>query len=1075
MLFTKQDTKIMLGKNTIDKVDDLLLSEVIGKYVKLKKSGSSYTAKSPFVEEKTPSFNVSDSKGVWKCFSSGKGGGSGVSFVMEFKTISYPEAIKEIADAFGIEIEYDDTDRQKEYLRRNEQKKGIYDANALALEYFISNIDKIPADKKRAQDKSYEKFQLGYAPEGWNGLINFLKSKGVSYDLMLRSALITESSNKPGQYFDFFRGRIMFPIFSPSGKILGFSGRNIVKMETPEGEKKFKVFNSRDTEAYHKCESLLGFYQAIPGIQFFKYATLVEGNFDVTAMHEAGLINTFGSLGTALTKEQAELIRKYTDTVCIFADNDSAGRKSLDKNTRILLELGFKVFCFVPEGEGMDPDDLWKSKEWKDEEFKEMFDAKKQDAVEYLAAQLFKDATTPIKTAAAESEVIKLLSIISDPQLRNAYVKSFNKEYKIERKSVEEGIKIEVASRKVPEDDNKRKLPSFLKEDDIKDFEEFGFYEDHVPHKMGYYFANGSFGFERVTNFLISPLFQVSSMKDSKRIIEIRNEKKKSIIIMPNKSLVSPQQFEEIVMNEGNFDFQASAKQFKKIRQKMLAKFPFCMEIKTLGWQKAGFYAFANGIINDGFKKSDSYGICLFGNDQYFLPAFSSVFSHAQEEDDEYEADRFFVYKPSSLNFSEWSAKMIRVHQDNGMWSSLFVIASIFRDHIYSCLSYFPHLYGFGQVQTGKSTCARSVNSIFFHDQVAFNLSSGTNVGFYRRMARCKNAVVWFDEYSNDIEERRFQALKASYDGTGHERGVMSKDNRTESTKINSASFITGQYIPTRDGNALLTRIIMLTFDRKQQDLSIDDIAAFKELKMLEKKGLSNLIQEIVKYRATIEDDFSSVNFEVVSQFKNDLNKENYVGRIMENYAILCTIYKLVGDKLNLPFTYEQVYKQALDKTLKQSEQVTDSDQLREFWKIVENLSRQGAIVNGHDYKVEEANHVTIRDGRKGTSMVKFNVPSKVFYIRLSTVHSEYMKEHRKQFGENGVPEQSILSYMKSSKDFIGNCQSTSFSGNKTSAYAFLYDELNISMKNANPISEDENAEQNLQGVLATKQDDLPF
>lgn len=1064
----------MLSKTTIDQVYELPLDAVIGKYVDLKKSGSTFKGKSPFSDEKTGSFHVSPAKGIWKCFSSGKGSSSPIRFLMELKGLTFIEAVKELADAHGILIEYDDSDKAKEYEARAQKIHAITEINALALEYFTlpENIKQIPKDKRRATDEMYNRFSLGYAPEDWAGLMNFLLSKGISKDQMLRAGLIVESK-KDGKHFDFFRGRIMFPIYSTSGKVVGFSGRDITGKTTPDGEAITKVLNSKETDAYSKSNSILGIWQAKNGILNKGYACLVEGNFDVTSFHSVGMDNTIAPLGTAFTKEQVKILKRFTDTIVLCVDNDKAGKSKIEKNTIMLLEEGFKVFLFIPDVEGQDPDDYIQKNDWSTGHFEDDFNQKKCDAVEYLAESYYSKASSTIEKSQAESKLTKLLSCVADAQLRNAYVMSFSKVYKVQKANVEKGISIELATRNegiVDDGQKKHKLPSHLKEDDAADWNEFGFYADKIREKIGYYFPSPNFTFERISNFIITPMFQIRKQENSKRIVEIKNANVTKVIEISNKAFVSPQMFEEVVMNYGNFDFIGSKKQYQRIRSKLLAQFPMCDEITTLGWQSKGFYAFANGIVDGGFRPIDKNGICHYGDEKFFLPAFSNIYADAQEEDDLYEADRFFKFNPSGMTCEKWATKMQRVHGENGIWTTLFMIAAIYRDYIFSVKNYFPILFNFGLPQTGKSTCARSINSIFFGQQAAFLLPSGTPVSFNRRLARVKNAVVWFDEYTNAIDERRFQSLKGSYDGTGHEKGVMSNDNKTIATKINSAPVISGQFLPTRDGNSLYSRCIVLSFTKKSEDRTVEDMKEFDELNEWERKGLSDLIVEVVNYRDYFVNHFPNAQFDMESRVKNDLVNDDYEGRVMHNWTLLMTVAKLMIDKLKLPFTFEEVYKMGIQNILKQSEQISDSNDLASYWKMIEFLSFQMQIRPNEDYIVKDQFTVKVREGRGKDEIIDLKTSTKVLYLKLTKIHPLYMEAHRKQFGESGVPEQSIKSYIKSSKAYIGNVPVINFDGVKTSAYAFRYDMLGITLKGI-----DDKEKGTPEPPQPTQKDDLPF
>lgn len=1035
----------MLKQTTIDQVNDLPLDQVIGKYVELKKAGSVLKGMSPFTEENSPSFIVSPSKGIWKCFSTGKGGNSSIKFVMEKEMCSYPEAITRIADANGVLIEYDDGESGKKYLEKANRMREVNDVCMMAMEYFESNIDKTPADiRKRIVQGIEEKFGIGYALNQWDGLTKHLVSEGISYDMLEKAGVTVKG---PKGYYDFFRGRVMFPIFSKNGKIIGFSGRDAIYATDQERKENNcpKTLNSKDSDVFSKSNNLLGLFQSKSEISRLGFAVIVEGNHDMTSMHEVGMTNTVASLGTAFTEEHVKLLKNYTDTIVFFSDNDKAGKSKIKTNVELVLKNGMKAFILLPE-QGEDPDDF--AKRNAEQDVPALIEEMKLDGVDWLAQSFFENAETAIKKGEAEQKLVKLLSIVQNAFLRNAYVKDYSKKYGISKSEVEKAISLEIATKAKEKDVNEPKghqPPAHINQESQNDWKEFGFYHETTREQIGYHFPSQGKSFERISNFIITPLFQIRN--GEKRIVEIQNKYGKEIIEVPDKAFVGPQQFEEIVINRGKFWFDGTKKQFQYLRRKLLDQFRTAIEIRTLGWQRDGFFAFADGIVDGSFKKVDSNGLCNHNETDYFLPAFSKIYQDVQEEDDNYKSDRYFIYRPSKISIREWSEMMVRVHGDNGEWATLYLIAALFRDFIFQCLDYFPWLFGFGQVQTGKSTCARSINTIFYGNQAPFNLSSGTNVSFYRRLARTRNTIIWFDEYSNDIDKNRIQALKAGFDGAGHEKGTLSRDYKTETTPVNSGGFITGQYLPTVDDNALFTRCIMLYFEVKAEDRSKEDMQEYFRLKEHEKRGLSNLIIEVVKYRDYFESEFESEFQDINASLKATLQGEDYKGRILDIYSIVLCCHKLLGDKLALPFNYDEMYQKAIKQILKQSEQVNDSDALRSYWKMMEFMSMQHMIKNDEDYKVVLEQSVTVREGRAGNKTITFPTPTKVLYIRLTKVHPLYMETHRKQMGENGVPEQSIKSYMKSSKSFIGNVGSTNFDGTKTSAFAFYFDDLGITLK----------------------------
>lgn len=1058
----------MLSRSTIDAVNDLDLVQAISKFVPdLRKSGASFKAKSPFREEKSPSFTVSPSKGCWKCFSTGKGGANAISFVMQKFSMTYPEAVKELASSFGIAVEFDDSARSKEYQEKAERIKTLTEVNQAALEFFTSeeNLRLIPVDKMRAKPETYQKFALGYAPDSWDALLKHLIAKGFSEELVIKAGLAKK--NEKGKVFDFFRGRIMFPIFTDSGKLIGFSGRNI--LEAPAGKTIPKILNTPETEAYSKGNSLLGIHLAKQSMREMGFAVKVEGNFDVTSLHEIGFENTIAPLGTAFTVDQMDLIRKFCDTIMLFVDNDKAGLASIRKDTIACLENNLKVYLFIPNEEGMDPDDLVRSvqpSEYK--QLKREIIDRKMDAVEYLVNQIYSEARTTIEKNNAEIQAAEILAVIPDAQLRNSYVKLFAKEYKLERKTVEEKVKINIAAKAAQNEEEVDGfvLPRHLSKDEIQDFSEFGFYKEEDPKKIGYYFPRGnSFkDFERVTNFIIKPVFQVGSKDDSDRIIEIQNPHKKTIIEIKNKQWLSLQGFREAVANHGNFWFKGSAFQHQNFYIKYMSKFLYCQPLTTLGWQPDNkFYAFADGIAYDkNFKRIDDYGLIEKNGEKYFLPAFSKINTVFKNDQDDYVADRYLKYNfNEEVNYNLWSKQIQKVYGNNGVITSLYMIACCFRDVIYQSTNVFPLLFFVGQPQTGKSTCARSLSRVFCFNQPEFNLNSGTVNGFQRRISRVRNSFVWLDEYTNDLDDKRFQALKSLFDGVGAEKAIMSNDNRTKQVLINSGAGISGQHYPTRDENSLLLRTVLLEFTKKQEEFTQAEVDEYNILNAWQKKGLSNLIMEVISWRDYFEDQWQSEFDEVSRKMKIELAAISYEGRTLQSLSILLTVLKIMGSKIDIPMDYPETFELCKEWIINQSSIASDTNILNSFWKMLEFLSFDGILKNNEDYKVACVSSLKIRGKDDKDTIVEFPQNKNVLFIRFSRVYSKYAEHHRKQTGENGHAETSLKSYMKSDKkSFLGNIKTVDFDNGKTSAYAFDFDKLNLSLKDVqigafSPVKED--------------------
>jgi hypothetical protein len=375
-------------------------------------------------------------------------------------------------------------------------------------------------------------------------------------------------------------------------------------------------------------------------------------------------------------------------------------------------------------------------------------------------------------------------------------------------------------------------------------------------------------------------------------------------------------------------------------------------------------------------------------------------------------------------------------------------MASCFRDVIFTNSNFFPILFNVGQPQTGKSTCARSLASIFTADQPPFNLSTGTVVGFQRKLARNRNCIAWLDEYRNDIDVKRFQALKGGFDGAGAEKGIMSNDNRTKVSKINSGYIISGQHYPTIDENALLTRVILLEFMRKLDELSNDDIKEYEELSKWELTGLSNLILEVVAYRDYFQDNWRQFYQETYKELTIKISFNNYEGRIMQSFCCLLTTLRLLNDKLNLHYNYQSIFELGCEYIQNQSAISSETNVLSSFWKMLEFLSFDGLLKNDEDYKVISCSSIKVRGKGDKDEVLTFAKNKNVLFLRFQRVFPKYSEHHRKQTGENGHAETSLKSYMKSDKKaFIGNVKAVDFGSGQTSAYAFDYDALMLVLK----------------------------
>ncbi|MDA9803429.1 DNA primase [Flavobacteriaceae bacterium] len=423
----------MISQTTIDNVfETARVEEVIGDFVVLKKSGSNFKGLSPFSDERTPSFMVSPAKQLWKDFSSGKGG-SVVSFLMEHEHFSYPEAIKYLANKYGIEVE--ETERTDEQKEKATQKENLFIVSDYAKEYFHKTLLNVEEGKaiglsyfkeRGFTQETIEKFSLGYSLDKWDAFTNTAIKKGYQLEFLEKTGLTIVKGEKQ---FDRFKGRVIFPIQSMSGRTLGFGGRILTN-----DKKAAKYLNSPESDIYHKSDVLYGLYQAKSVISKEDNCYLVEGYTDVLQFNQSGIINVVSSSGTALTPNQIRLINRLTKNITVLYDGDDAGLRASIRGIDLILEQGMNVkVCTFPEGE--DPDSFAKNNSI--EVLKKYLNENSKDFITFKANLLVKEADNdPIKKANTVHEIITSISKIPDDIKKEIYIQECSRLMNIEESTL---------------------------------------------------------------------------------------------------------------------------------------------------------------------------------------------------------------------------------------------------------------------------------------------------------------------------------------------------------------------------------------------------------------------------------------------------------------------------------------------------------------------------------------------------------------------------------------------------------------------------------------------------------------
>lgn len=428
-----QGDKTMIDQATIDRIlDAAQIVEVVSDFVTLRKRGVNYVGLCPFHNEKTPSFSVSPSKGLCKCFSCGKGGNA-VHFIMEHEQMSYPEALRYLAKKYNIEIKERELTNEEKEVQSN--RESMFIVNNFARDYF-QNILKNHVDgrsiglayfrQRGFRDDIIDKFQLGFSTEGRDALAQEALRKGFKQEFLVKTGLCYETDDH--KLRDRFWGRVMFPVHTLSGKVVAFGGRVL----STENKKLAKYVNSPESEIYHKSNELYGIYFAKQAIVKQDRCFLVEGYTDVISMHQSGVENVVASSGTSLTPRQIRLIHRFTNNITVLYDGDMAGIKASIRGIDMLLEEGMNIkVCLLPDGD--DPDSF--ARKHNATEFQNFIQEHETDFIRFKAQLLMEDAgKDPMKRAELINDIVRSIAVIPEAIVRDVYIKECGQLLRIEDK-----------------------------------------------------------------------------------------------------------------------------------------------------------------------------------------------------------------------------------------------------------------------------------------------------------------------------------------------------------------------------------------------------------------------------------------------------------------------------------------------------------------------------------------------------------------------------------------------------------------------------------------------------------------
>ena len=440
-------------------------------------------------------------------------------------------------------------------------------------------------------------------------------------------------------------------------------------------------------------------------------------------------------------------------------------------------------------------------------------------------------------------------------------------------------------------------------------------------------------------------------------------------------------------------------------------------QIKQLGWNKKGFYAFGNGIYYGGkFSEVNEYGIVhLDEKGNYYLPAFSQIY---KENTDYFRFERQFVhFNFSMILLRDFTRQLFLVFGDNGKIGFCFYLATLFRDIITLTTRSFPILDLFGPKGSGKSELGHTLMSFFVIDNIPPNIQNSTIPALNDTVAAAANALVHIDEYKNGIDTAKIEFIKGLWDGTGRTRMNMATDKKKETTAVDAGVIISGQEMPTTD-IALFSRLIFLSFPKS--DFTPAEKDNYQTLLQMRSKGMSHLTLQLLPLREKLAPIFYDMYRQTMDEVNEHLSGRTMIDRIVLNWLVPLAVFRCLETYISIPLTYSELFNITIDGIIHQNMECKTNDELGGFWRMVQFLNSEGEINEGADFKIRNVTRFhssTI----KGT---EWTVPHKILYLQKSRIFMLYkLNAHRN--GDTALPEESLKYYLENSKEYLGEQRMT--------------------------------------------------
>ena len=887
--------------------------------------------------------------------------------------------------------------------------------NAAAQDYFQESFRRAPLAAEYCKDRGWsdetvQLFGVGFAPKG-SGLCRFLLGEGWRKDLILEAGL-AGINDETGELYDAFRERIVFPIWSKTGYIAGFTGRYVGDNE--DVAKRMKYVNTKENDLFRKRDLLFGWFQAARQVSTGETVVICEGNPDVMRLHQIGVGYAVAPMGTALTQENIEFLKKKAKNVIIAGDMDASGIKATREHGEALLQAGLRVRVMTWEyqknaapPDPKDPDEyfLKHPKGWA-----EALSRNTEDYLPWMAKAILEGKATQTEVAAAITEVCRLLAMVRDENAVEMYLAAFVKEWKNQKVWNTEYYKAKnaIERREAFNDDKSRGM--------LKDY---GFY---VKNNC-YYGAAATSNDKCWSNFIMEPILHIRDERNARRIYKVTNVAgQESVVKFQQSDMVSFADFKRILESAGNYIWKVSAAELTQLKTYLYDDTASADEIRQLGWQKRwGFYAWGNGGMDgSSFVKASPYGVFKMKDRRYYLPGCAA---DTAVNTTGYVTERRFVYlETNNVSIREYVDLYLKVYGDNAKVAFCFLLATLFKD-IMVRVEKFPLLFLFGPKGTGKTQFANSLISFFYTDYKAPSLEASTKAAIAESLAEVSNAIVHFDEYKVGLGADKQEILKGIWDGVGRTRVNIDNDKRREQTAVDCGVIVSGQEQPVAD-IALFSRVLYLTFHKSV--FSAEEKRNMEALTRIEKRGLTHLTGQILAMRSAFQGGYRDAWDATLADFYAQVRSFSVEDRTLKNWACILAAFRTLEGRLDVPLTYKDLLPLFVRMCVSQNAEVRQGSEIATFWETVENLVGSSRAWIEADYKISRGGRtISTKESRKNGTAVELNPGRRYIYINFNRLAALYQKDGGGD--RKPLPKSSLRYYLENSAEYVGTVPSMKF------------------------------------------------